>query len=800
MNEVPPAWRKHFDLMRHLGEDLPRNPFDSREPIQRIDADVAFIFSPEPDLRATISRIDGGHTIVVPIGAYLRLRLIALALSKSPVLRSIPTDFTGKPISDTLTHEIIGAMRSQYSDFSTLLEVVNAYLAAVGNEEPHRRVAVNQSYSECVAASAFCFLLIHETCHFWYGHYALLHSQHNAPEQQEAQLPPDSLMLAEINADIGAGTNAADVICADVNHYRIPSASSRYLGRIIQLGHISGIGIAMLLDLVEAIHYSAAVSSAQNVYRPYRDRLLAAGLGLRMHLRARLGPQSGGVGSIAFLIGAASYERCVGRPSMSSDELESEPARFRRMFEDVARLSQWLAPHVPNTPDTKAAAEFAGHESKVGLAQSATDDCDWDAYEAALHPEGIAIYTNTVVDDIPTQFLDYGAHVVETFSEPGAARQVGSGAGLLWDDRLDPFHGFHSSLTEAVASEIEVAAKIAEVALNRGLTIRPDRSPIARFQIAAEDPAFESFSISLSAGLTSRLGIVLRCMFDSGEDSKTRQLDIDDTEPDADRVGSEEGESLVACPKGTETRSELTVEDFGAGLGSLLTGVRRRERESYEARNGFRYGLLFVLFRCIAHVNRGHFDILERVADGDPQAAGQVRLGLSLDADVTALANTIEYAEAMAEVEVAEARRPDLAVLIRGMHLRAVFLGALGVLSCFDAPSWTGWGVRAIHCNPLARLWLATDALYRGARSLPGGVFRVFPGCPEPRVRLFSAYGEDPSELYGRTWPEFLKLVVGDWESTLDRLPKSTRTDLDMAFRSLSRITRRHLENEGGES
>ncbi|SPE26042.1 hypothetical protein SBA3_1250026 [Candidatus Sulfopaludibacter sp. SbA3] len=659
MSDLPPEWVPHFELIQGVIAGSVRMPFDKREPVQRLEADIGVDFNREPGVRAVIAAQPPGHLMRLPIGLYLRTRLIALVFAKNRSGRLMPEYFSGNTILDEQAQAIVSGMRSAHLSLEALQQEVEQALAAIGNDEPEPRVSSFGSQAELVTYYALNFVAIHEACHFWYGHFGLIHA---SAEPFRGQ----AWSLKEVQADMGAGTSLADHLAADLEIKAIPAGSHRSLARIHQLAQLAGLAMAVALDLLDTLHNPGRLGG----YESYGVRLWIARLGFRKHLVSKCGVDAGEWGVLGLIQAEQAYNRLAGRQT----DGEALIARMKEIFsaEEFVWFHERQRQYIPNTPDKEALARLARAQSESGSRSDPEAIERVDSLAGRGRRRGLGLY---LTDLGPAYEIPRGAERPDPQAAPGDD---------FWRAWLDPLEIIRPGLANAIVDELRNAAAIAASEIGKIVILWPDIWSDAQSGVTPEDPAFGSFRISIGTGLTSRLPLILRCLFDRLGDSPARE---DLTGP-PDAALDEHYAALVAASDSADA-----LRWWAAVAGPPADG------ESYEFRNAWRYGLLFLLFRAACRIHRAHFTGLERAElELDQENLALLRLGLHLDADLFALLNLVVYISHFADLETGAARMHDglLRVITRGQHLRAAFFGVFAVISCLPAAARVAFVVKGM--------------------------------------------------------------------------------------------------------
>lgn len=355
---------------------------------------------------------------------------------------------------------------------------------------------------------------------------------------------------------------------------------------------------------------------------------------------------------------------------------------------------------------------------------------------------------------------------------------------------LDPFGTFHSGLIDAILLEQGRVAAIAEDGIGKWLHVRPSSAQGIYARSQAADTALNSFQVVIGTGLNARLGLILRMLFDREE--KGRRTWIVTTQH------SEQAARMYAGrlrPRSTSKRDAKLHKCYASLVGldeeepitSLQWWIEKvhlgEASESYESRNGFRYGHLFILFHEFAHIHRQHLEGQERASvAADPPDQILLQLGFECDADRCALFNLLVYIECMVEMEatqiygeLAESNRRKRGLYVftsRASHFRAAFFGIFAVFSCFNPLRWTNLEFnREPYLQATTRLGLAVKSLdWMGFPTGGRLLFSCFDwfsnidkvqGAIEdnPYLNLFG-----PSREPQWNWSEFFMAAIYDWD------------------------------------
>ena len=280
---------------------------------------------------------------------------------------------------------------------------------------------------------------------------------------------------------------------------------------------------------------------------------------------------------------------------------------------------------------------------------------------------------------------------------------------VTYREWVNPLGILRTGLADAVLSEQRAAVSIAERLLNRVLLVPP--MPHSGFYARTKplDEVFEMFEVAIGSGVVARLGLILRCLFDRPDRGETVSVATAQFSEEAARMSRN-----AAKAKLDPHYASLVGADPSEPMRALswwTETLEFPEYESYEVRNGMRYGYLFLLYHELAHILRRHFEGRERAGlELTPEEFDAVQRGMEWDADVRALANLLIYIENHVDLErrLGRVRWPTTrsmeernkenfeTILTRGRHIRCAFMGIFAVFSMM---------------NPLAgRIWILTGS------------------------------------------------------------------------------------------
>ena len=714
MFDLPPEWLTHFGEVRDVISSTVRMPFDRREPVLRVEGNIGVEFEEDPDVRAVVTSTPACNFIKLPVGAYLRSRMIALALTKDRSRRKIPEYFSGTTISGEQARSIAIQMRSPFESLHTLLGATKGLLEKIGNEEPESSISVFGSPAETISYYAVNFLAMHEACHFWYGHFGLI------AELVEPFLSR-AWSLKEVQADMGAGTSLADHVAADLEVNDIPLGTGRYFSRIWQLSQLAGLAMAITFDLINALHPSPGPQSG---YEDYGVRFWISRHGFRKHIVAKTNVEAGECGTLGVDSGEIVYCDLIGRKA----ELAARASRLREIWScsELYAFGERQIEHIPGTPDKEALVDYWRAQNEKG---STYDPRVARAVQRLfLHPSrrsGIGLFLN-----------DPGVKYASTRGTGHRATDLLAGD-ALWRDWIDPLGIVRPALANASAEELRTAAALVATEIGKTVILWPQDLRATESGVTTDDPAFGTFRISIGRGITARLPLILMCLFDRPNVGPLQR-------------------DLAAFPEGPldERYAVLiaTAKDTADHL-RWWAAISRpsTDGESYELRNGWRYGLLFLLFRAAVRVHRRHFPGLERASlTLDKKSITLVRLGLHFDADLYALLNLVVYISHVADLETGSEKMGDAPyrIMVRGMHLRSAFFGIFTILSCLS---------RTRGIPPFTRIALAVKSMDKLT-------------IPTDGEAMFQPFGwiRDLPLLVKATrkwnWSEFVVACFNDWD------------------------------------
>jgi hypothetical protein len=728
VSEVPAAWLAHFSELQKVISATVQLPFDPREPVQRLPANIRVEFDRSPDIRFEINVPE--KVMRLPIGAYLRCRMIALSLVKNRDRRRIPAYFKGATLGEQEVRRIIDAMRSPFPSLEALLSEVERHLAAIGNDEPEAATTVFGSESESVAYYALDFLATHEACHFWYGHLGVWRAAQ--PMRRKY-----AWSFKEVQADMGAGTSLANHVAFDLEHYAIPEGSPRAFARVCQLSQLAGLAIAMTFDLIDVLNPNPGENAG---YESYGVRSSISHLGFGSHLVAKCGVEAGEWGRLGLSGAEVSYSLAVGRPN---DDLETRAARLVDILaaDEARAFLEEQYKYIPNTPDLEGYKRHCQAEAEAGSQRDPevsqrvsllfSEGVVTDAPSAGV--VGLSVICPGLNDKVPSAPADHDPAVpVDTF----------------WRSWVDPIGAVRRGLADAVVNELQVAVDLASDEIRKPLFLWPDRSTALDSWVCPQDAIFKRFRISIGTGLTARLPLILRCLFDRpGSGAPCHDFRCSPSDP---------LDESYAALTGTLRESNDALRWWKAQTSPTDSG------ESYELRQGWRYGLLFLILRAAARVHRGHFPGLERAERKLREPAIAVlRSALQLDADLWALVNLVVYIGHFVDFETGreESAKPLRRILVRAKHLRAAFFGILVILSCLPATA---------RMSSVNRFALAV----RGLDDL--GV----PTNGKPLFLCFEWMKNRPpfSDAFRKwNWCEFASACFDDWDGATGSLLREMR-------------------------
>jgi hypothetical protein len=682
VSNLPCEWLPHFELVQKITTDIVRMPFGKDDPVPRLEADISVDFSDDPGVRAEIR--PPGNLIRLPIGLYLRSRMIALALAKNPSVRRIPEHFTGKTISQEQARPIVAAMRSFYPSLEALLSETKRRLEDIGNDEPEDglRFTAFGSQAELVASFAVNFVATHELCHFWYGHFGAISASVETFREQ-------AWSLKEVQADMGAGSSLADYIAVSLDYNAIPPRSLRSGARLYQLSHLAGLAMAITLDLLDTLHSDPELRGRKTGYEPFDVRFAISAFRFFRHLWCKVGFETSGSVLSGLVDGKTVYSHVTGR----QHDREALIARVKDIFnsaDDLVNFAELAIEQTPNTPDKEALVRHRlgqnqpkssvynhlfGRQNYVEAPATRIKGvfswADYIAQFAELTVEQTATEEMSVRTE-RQRYRGNGLYLTDPNDDyrfPEAAERPDFSSDF-WRKWIDPLEIIQPDLAQAMLGELRTVAARMGDELGKRVILWPTAWNEPQSGIIPEDPAFGSFRIAIGAGLMTRLPLILRCLFDRLDATPARR-DLSDS---ACALLGERYEALVAASGNADLLRWWASRSFS-------------DNESYELRRGWRYGLLFLLFRAGGRIHRGHFLGLEQAEfELDHENIALLRLGLHLDADLYALLNLVNYIRRSPDLEtrneiISEAL---LRVTNPGQDLRAAFFGVFALASCMQ--------------------------------------------------------------------------------------------------------------------
>lgn len=361
---------------------------------------------------------------------------------------------------------------------------------------------------------------------------------------------------------------------------------------------------------------------------------------------------------------------------------------------------------------------------------------------------------------------------------------------------LDPCRILPPNVLDAALWEQSAVTKIAEEALNKRLFVVPSLDPDFSSRTAAADLALNSFTIKFGSGLNARIGLILRLLFDRREKGDHILS-----------VASQRSERAALLSRDT---SRKTIHHRYADLLGTRVGPPAKQlswwvdnipleaEESYETRNGFRFGHLFIFFHELSHIALGHFEGEEaasvRLASADRTL---LRLGYESQADLFALFNLIVYIDCCVEAEAASEFGPPeeerseerqrernlYVIAARGGEMRAAMLGIFAVMSCFSPMLWTNLDFRdEEYFQATTRLGLAVKLLdHLGIPTDGAATFSCFDWMPLDGTGMVGVLGTKPRW----NWSDFFSAAIYEWDVEVMRFLNDMRERHELPIASI---------------
>ena len=366
----------------------------------------------------------------------------------------------------------------------------------------------------------------------------------------------------------------------------------------------------------------------------------------------------------------------------------------------------------------------------------------------------------------------------------------------LFRQWLNPLEIMPEVLLDGALWEQGAVISMAEQALEKILYVEPSDDPDFASRAAAADLALNSFTIQFGSGLNARIGLILRLIFDRAKKGILLAM-----------LASPRSEvAAMVAP----LKQRASIHPHYADLLGIRIGPPKEQLawwinnvplnpggESFETRNGFRYGHLFILLHEMSHIALHHFDGEEAaMALADPPDRTLLRLGFESQADLYALFNLIVYIDCCVEAEAAsEFGPPDVeltperrrsrdifVVSARGSELRAAFFGIFAVMSCFSPMRWTNLDFEdEEYLQPTTRLGLAVKMLDLLDVPFDGRPAFVCFDFINEVTAAEQSWAKSESRMFTSgpprkwNWSDFLSAAISDWDMEVTRFLNDMR-------------------------